>query len=251
MSTATPNGRISLLGCPIDRLDMQRTVARCLAAIDNRGYTQHMAMNAAKLVAYQQDDELRSIVAGCRLVSADGKSLVWAARALGEPLPERVAGIDLMHELLAAAARRGDRVFILGARPEVLERAVERIRALHPGIVIAGRRDGYFGDAGVAAVCDEIRSARADMLFVAMSSPAKERFLGAHGADLGVPLVMGVGGAIDVIAGVARRAPAPWQRAGVEWLYRLLQEPLRLGPRYLRTNGRFMALVAREWWQRR
>jgi N-acetylglucosaminyldiphosphoundecaprenol N-acetyl-beta-D-mannosaminyltransferase len=208
-------------------------------------------MNAAKLVAYQHDDDLRAIVAGCGLVSADGQSLVWAARALGEPLPERVAGIDLMHELLAAAARRGDRVFILGARPEVLERAVERIRALHPGIVIAGRRDGYFGDAGVAAVCDEIRSARADMLFVAMSSPAKERFLGAHGADLGVPLVMGVGGAIDVIAGVARRAPAPWQRAGVEWLYRLLQEPLRLGPRYLRTNGRFMALVAREWWQRR
>jgi N-acetylglucosaminyldiphosphoundecaprenol N-acetyl-beta-D-mannosaminyltransferase len=244
-------GSIELLGCPIDQLDMRTTVNRCLEIVEQRAYGQHIAMNAAKLVAYQSDPELRSIVAQCELVNADGQSLVWASRLLGKPLPERVAGIDLMNELLAAAAARGLRVYILGARGEVLERAIARLTELHPGLLIAGYRDGYFGDGEVPAVCDEIRDAGPDMLFVAMSSPAKERFLANHGRALGVPFVMGVGGAVDVLAGVTRRAPASWRRLGVEWLYRLLQEPRRLGPRYLRTNGRFIALVARQWWRGR
>jgi N-acetylglucosaminyldiphosphoundecaprenol N-acetyl-beta-D-mannosaminyltransferase len=243
--------RAIVLGCAIDRLDMQQTVARCLAIIDERRYGQHMAINAAKLVSMQEDPALRDSIAGSEIVNADGQSVVWASRLLGDPLPCRVAGIDLMHELLAAAARRGDPVFVLGARADVLERAVTNLHARYPGLVVAGTQDGYFSDDDVDEVCTAIRAARAAMLFVAMSSPRKELFLAEHGPSLGVPFVMGVGGAIDVAAGVTRRAPAGFQRLGLEWLYRLLQEPRRMWRRYLPSNARFVRLVAREMVARR
>jgi N-acetylglucosaminyldiphosphoundecaprenol N-acetyl-beta-D-mannosaminyltransferase len=170
---------------------------------------------------------------------------------LGDPLPERVAGIDLMQALFALAARNGYGVYILGARAEVLERAVEELRGRHPGLRVVGCRDGYFGPEEDAEVAREIREARPDMLFVAISSPRKEYFLGEQGPGLGVPFAMGVGGAIDVIAGETRRAPRWMQRLGLEWLYRLAQEPRRLLRRYATTNGRFVALVARDWVRRR
>jgi N-acetylglucosaminyldiphosphoundecaprenol N-acetyl-beta-D-mannosaminyltransferase len=244
--TSVAPTRATVLGGAIDRLDMEQTVARCLAIIDDGHYGQHMAINAAKLVAMQDDRALRESVAGSEIVNADGQSVVWASRLLGDPLPCRVAGIDLMHELLDAAGRRGDRVFILGARAEVLERAVANLTDRHPGLVVAGTQDGYFPDAAVEDVCASIRAARADMLFVAMSSPRKELFLAEHGPSLGIPFVMGVGGAIDVAAGITRRAPSGFQRLGLEWLYRLLQEPRRMWRRYLPTNARFIRLVARE-----
>jgi N-acetylglucosaminyldiphosphoundecaprenol N-acetyl-beta-D-mannosaminyltransferase len=249
--TPAAPARATVLGCAIDRLDMDQTVARCLAIIDEGRYGQHMAINAAKLVAMQDDPALRDSIAGSDIVNADGQSVVWASRLLGDPLPCRVAGIDLMHELLDAAARRADRVFILGARAEVLERAVANLVTRHPGVTIAGTQDGYFADADVEEVCAAIRAARADMLFVAMSSPRKELFLAEHGPSLGVPFVMGVGGAIDVAAGITRRAPAGFQRLGLEWLYRLLQEPRRMWRRYLPSNARFIRLVAREMLTRR
>ena len=202
-----------------------------------------MAINAAKLVAMQDDPKLCEIIDGCGLVNADGQSVVWASRLLGDPLPERVAGIDLMDALLALAEGRGYRVYFLGARAEVLERAVERLQERYPGLHVAGARDGYFNDDEAADVCDAIRASRPDVLFVAMSSPRKEYFLGEFGPNLGVPFVMGVGGSIDVIAGLTRRAPAAWQRLGLEWLYRLLQEPRRMFRRYAVTNTRFIALV--------
>lgn len=238
--------RADVLGCAIDRLDMDATLAAIETKIASRAFTQHMAINAAKLVTLHRDPKMREIVAGCELVNADGQAVVWASRLLGDPLPERVAGIDLMSTLLGLAERRGYRVFFLGARPEVLERAVERLRAQHPDLLVAGMRDGYFSAEEEAGVCDEIRASRADVLFVAMSSPRKEYFLGEHGTALDVPFVMGVGGSIDVIAGVTRRAPVTWQRLGLEWLYRLLQEPRRMFRRYAVTNARFIALVGRE-----
>jgi N-acetylglucosaminyldiphosphoundecaprenol N-acetyl-beta-D-mannosaminyltransferase len=250
MTSGSP-ARAVVLGCAIDRLDMGQTVARCLELVDSRRYGQHMAVNAAKLVAMQDDARLREIIASCDIVNADGQGVVWASKLVGDPVPERVAGIDLMHELLAAAARRGDRVFILGARAEVLERAVENLRARYPDLRIAGHRDGYFSDGEVPDVLHSIRAAEADMLFVAMSSPRKELFLASHGPELGTPFVMGVGGSIDVAAGAARRAPRVVQRIGIEWLFRLLQEPGRMWRRYLPVNARFVTLVGREWLARR
>jgi N-acetylglucosaminyldiphosphoundecaprenol N-acetyl-beta-D-mannosaminyltransferase len=235
--------RADILGCPIDRLGMADTLAAIERAIAGGRYTQHMAINAAKLVAMKDDPRLCEIIDGCGLVNADGQSVVWASRLLRDPLPERVAGIDLMDALLALAAARGYRVYFLGARVEVLDRAVERLQERYPRLQVAGARDGYFNDEEAADVCNAIRTSRADVLFVAMSSPRKEYFLGEFGPDLGVPFVMGVGGSIDVIAGITRRAPAAWQRLGLEWLYRLLQEPRRMFRRYAVTNTRFIALV--------
>lgn len=237
--------RAHVLGVGIDRLDMEQTVARCRAAIEEERYFQHVVVNAAKLVALHDYPGLREIVERCDIVNADGQAVVWAARLLGDPLPERVAGIDLMHELLALAAREGWGVRVLGARPEVLARALDRLRAAYTGLVVSGR-DGYFGAAENDAVCQEIRASGARLLMVALPSPRKEEFLGVNGPSLGVPFVMGVGGAIDVAAGLTRRAPRLWQRLGLEWLWRLLQEPRRLGRRYVVTNARFIGLVAAE-----
>jgi N-acetylglucosaminyldiphosphoundecaprenol N-acetyl-beta-D-mannosaminyltransferase len=236
--------RANVLGCEIDALDMEATVARCDELIRAGGYAQHVAINAAKLVLLQEDEALRQIVADCALVSADGQAVVWAGRLLGTSLRTRVAGIDLMDRLLARAAERGYRVFILGAREDVLKQAVTRLRERHDGIDLA-YRNGYFTEGETESVCEQIREVHADILLVAISSPHKERFLGEHGPTLGVPFVMGVGGAIDVVAGITRRAPRTWQRLGLEWLYRLLQEPRRLFRRYAVTNARFALLLAR------
>ena len=235
-----------ILGCRIDRIDMERTLHRCLTAIESREFTQHMAINAAKLVALQRDRELRAIVDSCTLVTADGQAVVWASRLLGDPLPERVAGVDLMHRLLALAEERGYRVYFFGARQTVLEGAMTRLRQEHPRLAIAGYRNGYFAPEDQAEIAREIREARPDMLFVAISSPTKEYFLGTHGREIDVPFVMGVGGAIDIVAGITRRAPRLWQRVGLEWLYRLLQEPRRMFKRYAGTNARLTWMVARE-----
>jgi N-acetylglucosaminyldiphosphoundecaprenol N-acetyl-beta-D-mannosaminyltransferase len=233
-----------VLGCRIDRLTMAQTLDVCAEAVEQRRFTQHMAINAAKIVAMHDDPKLREIIAACELVNADGQSVVWASRLVGDPLPERVAGIDLMHELLKLAASRGYRVYILGARQEVLEEAVRRLRAKHPDLVLAGYRHGYFSDEEEADVAREIGATNPDILFVAMSSPRKEYFLGTYRDVLGAPFVMGVGGSIDVVAGATRRAPRLMQRVGLEWLFRLLQEPRRMFRRYAVTNGRFIALVA-------
>jgi N-acetylglucosaminyldiphosphoundecaprenol N-acetyl-beta-D-mannosaminyltransferase len=237
--------RADVLGCAIDRLDMTATLEAVEQVVSAGHFTQHMSINAAKLVTMHDDARMREIIASCGLVNADGQSVVWASRILGDPLPERVAGIDLMAALLGLAEQRGYRIYFLGARAEVLEHAIERIRELHPDLQIAGSRDGYFSDDESAEVCAAIHSSRADLLFVAMTSPRKEYFLGEYGPSLGVPFVMGVGGSIDVIAGVTRRAPVVWQRLGIEWLYRLLQEPRRMFKRYAVTNTRFALLVAR------
>jgi N-acetylglucosaminyldiphosphoundecaprenol N-acetyl-beta-D-mannosaminyltransferase len=241
---ASPD-RARVLGLDIDRLTMQETVDRCRELIESGGFAQHVAINAAKAVAAREDPGLRDVIRGCELVTADGQAVVWASRVLGDPLPERVAGIDLMYNLFALAEIQRYRIFILGARLEVLERAVGVLRERHPRLEIAGYRDGYFDETHDAEVAEQIRRASPHILFVAISSPRKEFWLARYGRRIDVPFIMGVGGAIDVVAGVTRRAPRPLQALGLEWSYRLAQEPRRLAGRYWRTNARFLALVAR------
>ncbi len=248
-SASPPRARV--LGCEIDRVDMSEAVARDEAAIDERRFCQHMSVNAAKLVAMQDDAELAAGINRAELVTADGQAVVWAARLLGDPLPTRVAGIDLMLRTIALAERRGYGIFILGARDHVLEKAVERLRARYLNLRIVGYQHGYSPESEDEDVAARIRASGADILYVAMSSPRKEYFLARHGADVGTPFVMGVGGSIDVVAGVVRRAPVWVQRAGIEWLYRMAQEPRRLFRRYLVTNVRFVLLVMRDALRRR
>jgi N-acetylglucosaminyldiphosphoundecaprenol N-acetyl-beta-D-mannosaminyltransferase len=237
--------RADVLGCSIDRVDMSEAAERCDRFVRTRAGAQHMAVNAAKIVAMRHDHTLHQLVDRCELITADGQAVVWASRLLGDPLPTRVAGIDLMLALLALAEDRGYRVYVLGAQRDVLELAIAHLRELHPRLAFAGYRDGYFSDAQEPSVVAEIRAARPDLLFVAMSTPRKEYFLGRWGSELDVPFSMGVGGAIDVVAGVTKRAPRSLQRLGLEWAFRLAQEPRRLFRRYLVTNSEFVALTLR------
>src|SRR5262245_40156980 len=192
------------------------------------------------------DQTLRDDVRSSDLILADGLAVVWASRALGRPLPERVAGIDLMLAMLERGRTRGYRFYCLGATQDVLDRAIRAMTAGYPGVTIAGRHHGYFSADEEARVAQDIAASRADILLVAMTSPRKERFMARWSDQLDVPVFHGVGGSFDVLAGKVRRAPERWQRLGLEWLYRLKQEPRRLGTRYLVTNTAFCAMLAAE-----
>ena len=200
---------------------------------------------------FQHDEELRRVIRGCQLVTADGQAVVWAGRVLGQPLPERVTGIDLMHAVLERASEHGYGVYVLGAQAEVLERALGTLRECFPSLRLVGARHGYFQADEEAAVVDDIREAAPDVLFVALETPAKELFLARHRDRLRVPFVMGVGGAVDILGGVRRRAPRWLQRLGLEWAYRLAQDPRRLASRYVVGNTRFTWLVVREFARQR
>ncbi|MBA3376420.1 MAG: WecB/TagA/CpsF family glycosyltransferase [Actinobacteria bacterium] len=236
--------RANILGIELDRLDMRETIARCEEIIAGRSPSQHLAVSATNIVALHNDPKLREVARSCALVSADGLGVVWASRLLGNPLPERVNAMDLMERLFEVAEEKGYRIFILGATDEVLEVAAARLRKRHPRLVIAGYRNGYYGAAEDDSVIDEIRAAKPDILFAAMPSPKKEYWLAQHRERLGVPLLIGVGGAIDVVAGHARRAPLWVQRSGFEWFYRMVQEPRRLARRFLVGNAKFLYLLA-------
>ncbi|MCT9931987.1 WecB/TagA/CpsF family glycosyltransferase [Planotetraspora sp. A-T 1434] len=244
--SAPPRADAVVFGIRIDPLTGDGAVERCVAAVEARSLLSIGVVNAAKLVHMRTDPGLRRSVAQCDMILADGQAVVWASRLLGHPLPERVAGIDLFTSLLAESERRGHRVFFLGATREVLGDMLAEIRRRHPALVVAGARDGYFSDDEARSVAEEIRAAGTDMLFLGMSSPKKEIFVETWGEHTGACVVHGVGGSFDVLAGVVKRAPVAWQKAGLEWLYRLLQEPRRLGPRYLATNGAFVRMTALE-----
>lgn len=223
---------------------MDETVERCAAIVEQREAAQHVVLNAAKVVMMADVPELRTIVRQCALVNADGQSVVWAARLLGHRVPERVAGIDLMHRLLQRAEKAGWPVYFLGARQEVLDRCISACEAAYPALVIAGAHHGYFTDD--AAMADAVRESGARLLFVGISSPRKELFLAEQRDRLGPLLAVGVGGAFDVVAGLTRRAPVWMQRTGLEWLYRFMQEPRRMWRRYLVGNLRFVGMVLAE-----
>jgi len=245
-TTDRARSRRRLFGIEIDALTIDETIERCLGAITAGELLEVGVVNAAKLVKMRRDAELHAAVTGCDLVVADGQSVVWASRLLRAPLPERVAGIDLFQRLLAESEQKGHSVYFLGAKPDVLDEMGRRIGHWYPGLKVAGSRDGYFSEAEAPAVADEIAASGADLLFLGMTSPKKEKFVAAYGQRSGAKVVHGVGGSFDVLAGKVRRAPAAWQRFGMEWLYRVLQEPRRLGPRYITTNAAFIALVMRE-----
>lgn len=237
--------RVSLMGCTIDALTFEETFGAIERLIETRRPVQHSVVNAYKAVLMHKDSRLREIVSHCALVNADGQSLVWASRILKQPLPERVAGIDLFEALLQLAASRGYGIFFLGATGTVLTKVVRRARREHPALRICGWHDGYWEDGEADTVVAEVRAASADILFVGMPSPRKEYWLAEHLNALNVPFSMGVGGSFDVYAGEVRRAPHWMQKTGLEWAFRFAQEPTRMWRRYLVGNLSFLALVLR------
>ena len=239
-----------LFGISVAAVRMEDVLPMVDTAVAERRPFQIGVVNAAKVVNMQRDARLRDDVLASDIVLADGMSLVWASRLVGRPLPERVAGIDLMFRLLERAAEKGHRVFCLGATDEVLEGAVANFRARYPKLVIAGTQHGYFSVADEPRVAQAIAASRADIVFIAMTSPRKEQFLAQWSRVLDVPVWHGVGGSFDVAAGKVARAPMLWQRLGLEWLYRVKQEPRRLWKRYLVTNTIFVRMLFREWLRR-
>jgi len=243
---AIPCGKQELLGVPIDALTMEEMLDRVHQTIAGRGRLRIGIVNAAKLVHLRRDPVLRADVLSCDLILADGVPVVWASRLLGRPLPERVAGIDLMHGMLRRGDAHGYRIYCLGASEDVLAAAVGRIAADYPHVRVVGRHHGYFTREKEPAIVAAVAEAKPDILLVGMSSPKKEHFLACWGDQLGVPVCHGVGGSFDVLAGKVRRAPLTWQRLGLEWLYRVKQEPRRLWRRYLVTNSWFCGLLIAE-----
>ncbi|WP_315925081.1 WecB/TagA/CpsF family glycosyltransferase [Mesorhizobium sp. SP-1A] len=240
------SARHLLFGFHLDAVTMEEVVERCRVAILTRDTLLLSVVNAAKIVKARADPVLRNSLMEGNLMLADGQSVVWASRFLGRPLPERVAGIDVFQRLLQLAHDEQRSIYLLGARPDVLEALRRRLETRYPGLRVAGARAGYFADGEAETVAAAIRACRPDMLFLGMTSPKKEIFLGRFGPSLGVPVLHGVGGSFDILAGVTQRAPVLWQKAGMEWAYRVLQEPRRLWWRYLSTNTAFLALTLRE-----
>jgi N-acetylglucosaminyldiphosphoundecaprenol N-acetyl-beta-D-mannosaminyltransferase len=234
--------RIEIMGCPMDYATMAETVETIRTNIASGSFTQHVVVNVAKLVNMQTDPGLRESVQACDLINIDGMGVVLAGRFLGHPIPERVAGIDLFHELIAMSAQYQYPVFLLGAEEPVVKTTVEVLQRNHPSLKIAGYHHGFFWN-DEASVVATIKTSGAKLLFVAITSPRKENFIHQWREELGVDFVMGVGGTFDVVAGKVMRAPVWMQRTGLEWLFRVLQEPDRLWKRYLTTNSRFLAML--------
>jgi N-acetylglucosaminyldiphosphoundecaprenol N-acetyl-beta-D-mannosaminyltransferase len=235
-----------LFGVTVHAITKERVLEICADAVQRDGLLRIGVLNAAKVVKLRLRPDLREALLACDLMLADGMAVVWASRLLGRPLPERVTGIDLFTSLLAAAGERGESIYILGAKQEVLDRVLDVIREVYPGVRVAGARHGYFSEGDEPAIARSIREADADYLFLGMTTPKKEQFIERWGDIIGVKVCHGVGGSLDVMAGKVKRAPEVWQTLGLEWLYRVAQEPRRLWKRYLVTNTLFLGLLIRE-----
>lgn len=216
--------RVQVLALGVDKVTMEEAVARCLAFIEGDRPRLVVTPNAEIAYAARQDTALAKVLNGADLVVPDGIGVVVATRILGDPVPEKVGGVDLATNLLAALSQQGrGRVFLLGTRPEVVAEAARRLAERFPGITVAGYRDGYFTTEEEPAVVAAIRDAQVDVLFAGMGSPKQEVWLSEHLAELNAKVSIGVGGTLDVWAGAARRAPDWMIRANLEWLYRIVK----------------------------
>lgn len=239
--------RIHILKTNIDNLNSKETLDKIDSIIVNGQQLHHVVVNAGKIVALQNDEQLRKSVNESDIINADGQAVVWASRFLGKPLKERVAGIDLMINLVELANRRKYKIFFFGAKEAVVKAVVDKYSNQYSSDIIAGYRNGYFDKKEEKEIAKEISDSGANILFVAISSPTKENFLYENKELLNkVNFIMGVGGSFDVVAGGVKRAPVWMQEAGLEWFYRFAQEPKRMWKRYLVGNTKFILLVLQE-----
>jgi N-acetylglucosaminyldiphosphoundecaprenol N-acetyl-beta-D-mannosaminyltransferase len=233
--------RTDVLGVGFDPVDLDGAVARAVELAAAGGPHLIITANVEMVMRARHDDDVRDVLERAALVVADGVGVVWGSRQLGRPLPSRVPGIDLAARLCLEAARRRWRVFLLGGRPGVAAGAADRLRVWYPGIDVVGTRDGYFAADADGVVVGAIREAGPTLLLAGLGAPRQERWLARHLDALGVPIAMGIGGALDVWTGQARRAPRIWQTLGLEWCYRLVREPRRFGRQLAIPH--FMAIV--------
>lgn len=237
--------KTQLLGAPMHLLSLNETIQLINSRVASRIFTQHTVVNVAKVVNMRSDVELRKSVIESDIINIDGMGLVYGLRFLNKIKIERVAGIDLCWSLLSLASDNSYPVYFLGAKESVLHKTIDKVRSTFPNLHIAGFHHGYFWDDEEEMV-EKIRVSNAAILFVAISSPKKEKFINKWRSQLGVTFAMGVGGTFDVIAGEVKRAPKWMQTIGLEWLYRVIQEPKRLARRYITTNSKFALLLLKE-----
>lgn len=241
---------VDVLGVPVHAATMGQALDAVHTAVQEKRQLMIGVVNAAKIVNMSKNKELRDDVLSSDLILADGMSVVVASRVLGVPLPERITGIDLMMGILQRGSEGGYRCYCLGASDEVSQIVAAKIGKLFPGVKLVGRRDGYFKESEEAEVAESIASLNVDVLFVAITSPKKERFMAKWGHKLNATVVHGVGGSFDVLADKVQRAPESWQRSGFEWFYRVKQEPRRLWKRYLVTNIGFTGMLFAAWFRK-
>jgi N-acetylglucosaminyldiphosphoundecaprenol N-acetyl-beta-D-mannosaminyltransferase len=244
--SSSPFPRVTVIGIKVDNVSEDEALSLIDGWVDGGAPAYMAVVNAAKLVSARRHDQLRRALLSAGLVTADGMSVVWASRLLGSPLKERVTGIDMFERLIGHAARRGASVYLMGGRDEAVDGTVNRFTREYPELKVAGYRNGYFDAAETGAVVEQIRQSGAELLFVAMGSPMQEIFIASNLEATGARFALGVGGAFDHLSGLSRRAPVWMQRAGLEWLYRLLSEPRRLWRRYLIGNLLFTCLLAKQ-----
>ena len=242
--------RVKFLDFHIDNISMQEALSQVDRFVDSKRPHQLVAVNAAKIVKMQQDRKLAKLIDSSDLIFADGQAIVGTSRFLGCRLKERVAGIDLMSEIIKRSSIKGYSMYFLGAKEEVVQKLVDIYRKKFPKIEIVGWHGGYFESrAEEKTVINEIKRLKPDILFVAMGTPEKEYWIRNNLKYLDVPVCMGVGGSFDVVAGLVKRAPRWMQKIGMEWFFRFLSEPKRMWKRYLVGNTLFMWLVFKKKWR--
>lgn len=235
--------QVPLLGCTfnaVTRAGVREWARQTLFSGETRLVT---TVNVAILMMMRRDKLLRSFIEQSDLTVVDGQPIVWLSRLMGAPLPERVTGIDLCDDLSSVASECQSRLYLLGGTTDVITATRSRLSRLYPDLNIVGVRDGYFDWSEAPQVAAAIQESQADILLVGMGVPRQERFLNDYCRATGVKIALPVGGSFDVLAGEKRRAPKPIQDTGLEWLFRLLQEPRRLFWRYATTNTQFLGLA--------
>ena len=240
------NQRVEILNTTIDVLNFEETVRLVDEYVQKKIPLHLIGVNADKINELNQNEQLRQIVNSCGIINADGASVIMASKFLGKALPERVAGIDLMERLIQLSEQKNYRVYLLGAKQNVVEKTAEVLKKRYPRLQLCGFRNGYFKEADWHSVSEEIRALHPDFVFVGITSPLKE-YLVEYFQEQGHNAVfMGVGGSFDVISGNIPRAPLWMQKAGLEWLFRVIQEPKRLFKRYFIGNTMFICSVIAE-----
>ena len=219
--------RTEIMGVGFDDLTLDEAAGAAAGMIEEGGFHYVVTPNPELVNRARREEPFRQALNGADLVLPDGIGVVYAAKLLGRPLKGRCPGIDFAGKLMERMAKTGLRLYLLGAKPGVAETAAARLEAKYPGLIICGTHDGYFKED--APVVEAVRAAEADVVFVCLGAPKQEYWMVKNGPATGARLMAGLGGSLDVFAGVVERAPESWQRLGLEWLYRLTKEPKRIG----------------------
>lgn len=240
-----PN-RVSILGVNVDVIDTQKTIELVREYANENIFLHLMGVNADKILTCIKDPEMMEIVNSCEIINADGASVIMASKFLNRYLPERVAGIDLMQEIIKDAEVNGHTVYFLGAKQNIVEKTVENLLIKHPNLKVVGFRNGYFNESEWKKISEELNEASPNYVFVGITSPLKEHLIEYFKKQGNQSVFMGVGGSFDVISGSIPRAPHLMQKLNLEWLFRVYQEPRRLFKRYFKGNFEFIKLVLKE-----